>query len=292
MAGAPRIGIGNTEVLNGAAATPQGNQPVSGGWPSGGGGYGGGGGGGGGSTGPSDEQKRAGDNLAGITGYNYKTTLGNYEDTMSLLDTSDQQNKFLRDTQVTQAKRKAGSEWFSQHKKLQDTASQAKDAAGGAMRGSFLYDYLDLLADQDDTIDEATLRNLRENINSVDNSYFEALAQNNNSRNEAAMNTEQSFRELAADYIAQLNNIHPDLAKDMIDGANHTLKPPSWLNTDFFDAHKKGPVKPDDFSFIRPDMANKKASDLNTGDSNISQSASGDYWQRMASGYDQRKRQA
>ena len=66
MAGAPRIGIGNTEVLNGAAATPQGNQPVSGGWPSGGGGYGGGGGGGGGSTGPSDEQKRAGDNLAGI----------------------------------------------------------------------------------------------------------------------------------------------------------------------------------------------------------------------------------
>lgn len=291
MAGAPLIGIGNTEVLNGAAATPPNNQPVSGG---GGGGYrgGGGGGGGGGSTGPSDEQKKAGDNLAGITGYNKDTVIGNYEDTMSVLDISDQQNKFLHDTQVTQAKRKAGDEWFSQHKKLQDTVSQTKDAAGGAMRGSFLYDYSDLLADQDDTIDEATLRNMRENINSIDNSYFEALAQNNNSRNEAAMNAEQGFRELAADYIAQLNNIHPDLAKDMIDGGNHTLKPPSWLNTDFFDSHKKEPVKPDDFSFIRPDMANKKADELNTGGSNISQSVSGDYWQRMTSGYDQRKRQA
>ena len=58
MAGAPRIGIGNTEVLNGAAAAPRGNQPVFDGWPSGGGG--GYGGGGGGSTCPSDEQKRAG----------------------------------------------------------------------------------------------------------------------------------------------------------------------------------------------------------------------------------------
>ena len=291
MAGAPLIGIGNTEVLNGAAATPPNNRPVSGG---GGGGYrgGGGGGGGGGSTGPSDEQKKAGDNLAGITGYNKDTVLGNYEDTMSVLDISDQQNKFLHDTQVTQAKRKAGDEWFSQHKKLQDTVSQTKDAAGGAMRGSFLYDYSDLLADQDDTIDEATLRNMRENINSIDNSYFEALAQNNNSRNEAAMNAEQGFRELAADYIAQLNNIHPDLAKDMIDGGNHTLKPPSWLNTDFFDSHKKEPVKPDDLSFIRPDMANKKADELNTGGGNTSQSVSGDYWQRMTSGYDQRKRQA
>lgn len=290
MAGAPLIGIGNTEVLNGAAATPPNNRPVSGG---GGGGYrGGGGGGGGGSTGPSDEQKKAGDNLAGITGYNKDTVLGNYDDTMSVLDISDQQNKFLHDTQVTQAKRKAGDEWFSQHKKLQDTVGQTKDAAGGAMRGSFLYDYSDLLADQDDTIDEATLRNMRENINSIDNSYFEALAQNNNSRNEAAMNAEQGFRELAADYIAQLNNIHPDLAKDMIDGGNHTLKPPSWLNTDFFDSHKKEPVKPDDFSFIRPDMANKKADGLNTGGGNTSQSVSGDYWQRMTSGYDQRKRQA
>lgn len=286
MAGTqPLVGIGNTEVQGGPAATPQ--KEWAGG---GGGGYGGGGVGG--STGPSDEQKKAGDNLAGITGYNKDTVLGNYEDTMSVLDISDQQNKFLHDTQVTQAKRKAGDEWFSQHKKLQDTVSQTKDAAGQAMRGSFLYDYSDLVADQDDTIDEATLRNLRENINSIDNSYFEALAQNNNSRNEAAMNAEQGFRELAADYIAQLNNIHPDLAKGMIDGGNHTLKPPSWLSTDFFDSHKREPVKPDDFSFIRPDIANKGAGKLDTGGANTSQSVSGDYWQRMTSGYDQRKRQA
>lgn len=260
--------------------------------------YGGGGGDGGGYSapaGPSDEQKKAFDNLGAITGYNKGTLENKYADTMDMLDVSDQQNKNLRDTQKTQAKRKAGSEWFSQHKKLQDTVSQMTDAAGGALRGSFLLDYADLLGDQDDTIDESVLRSLRENINSVDNSYFESLAQNINNRNEAAINTEEGLRELIADYMAQGNNIHPDLIQKYLDTSGHTIKTGDlgWLKTDgFYDGHKKGPAKPDDFSFIRPDRANKGAADLQTGDSNTSQSVAGDYWQRMASGYNQRKRQA
>ena len=246
-------------------------------------------------SGPSDEQKKAFDNLGAITGYNKDTLDNKYSDTMDMLDVSDQQNKNLRDTQKTQAKRKAGSEWFSQHKKLQDTVSQTKDAAGGAMRGSFLLDYADLLGDQDDTIDEAVLRSLRENINSIDNSYFETLAQNINNRNEAAINTEEGFRELIADYIAQGNNIHPDLVQKYLDTDGHTIKTDGldWLKADgFYESHKKESAKPDDFSFIRPDMANKGAANLQTGGGNTSQSVAGDYWQRMTSGYDQRKRQA
>lgn len=258
-------------------------------------GRGGGGGGYSAPSGPSDDQKKAFNNLGAITGYNKGTLENKYADTMDMLDISDQQNKNLRDVQKTQAKRKAGSEWFSQHKKLQDTVSQTMDAAGGALRGSFLLDYADLLGDQDDTIDEAVLRSLRENINSVDNSYFESLAQNINNRNEAAINTEEGLRELVADYMAQGNNIHPDLIQKYLDTNGHTIKTGDlgWLKADgFYEGHKKGAAKPDDFSFIRPDMANKKASNLNTGGSNTSQSVSGDYWQRMASGYNQRKRQA
>lgn len=270
-----------------AAETPSGSQPTGSTYS--------GGGGSSASSGPSDEQNRAFGNLGAITGANKDTLENKYADTMDMLDVSDEQNRNLRDVQKIQAKRKAGDEWFSQHKKIQDVVSQVVDAAGQAMRGSFLLDYKDTLADQDDTIDEAVLRSMRENINSIDNSYFETLAQNINNRNEAAINTEEGLRELMADYIAQGNNIHPDLVQKYIDTAGHKIKGDDlgWLKADgFYEGHKKEAAKPDDFSFIRPDMANHGAAGLDTGGSNISQSVSGDYWQRMNSGYDQRKRQA
>lgn len=260
----------------------------------GGGGYGFGYGYGGSSSGPSDEQRRAASNLGGIVGYNADTLRGKYDQSMQTFDLADKQNAALRDNNRLLAKQSAGEEWFRQHKKLQATASALNDRSSNAMRGSFLYDYRDLLGAADDMIDAETLDTLRQNENSVLQSYFESAAQNNVSRQEAAMDTESSLRELYADYVAQLNNIHPDLAQGQINGEGHTLSGVDWLDTEWFDKHKREPLKPDRQGFYRPDKANTSAVEdgTRTDAHNTASSAVRSYWDRMNRGYDQRTRQA
>lgn len=290
--------MSGTEFTN--AVSPVGLTPeVSGGDDSGGSGwttsYGSSGGsGGGGSTGPTDEQKDAFGNLGAITGYNADTIKGQYDDQMSIYDTADKMNQAMRDENIRQAKTKAGGDWFRQHLKLQRTASALNDRSGNAMRGSYLYDYRDLLDAADDNIDSETLDTMRQNIDSVLMSYFESKMDDVNNRNQAAMATEQGLRELYADYMAQGNNIHPDLVKDQMDTEGHTLKGSDWLKTDFFDSHRVEAAKPESQGLFRPDAANETArkQGLKGGNYNTASSAIGSYWDRMNRGYDQRERQA
>lgn len=257
--------------------------------------YGGGGGGGGGSRGPTDEQRQAAANLGSIAGYNADTLRDQYDNTMATFDLADQQNENLKNNNILLAKQNAGSDWFRQHLKLQRTASALNDRSGNAMRGSYLYDYRDTLAAADDNIDSETLDTQRQNENQVLQSYFEALAQNNVNRQEAAMNTENGLRELYADYVAQLNNIHPDLAAEYMNNGGHTLnESPDWLDTEFFDSHRMDPLSPERQGLYRPDKANHEARDkgLNGGEYNTASSAASSYWERLNRGYDQRERQA
>lgn len=262
----------------------------------GGGGGGGwsGGGGGGGYTGPTDEQKKAFGNLGAITGENADILKDQYEDQMSIYDIADQMNQGLRDENLKQAQQKLGSDWFRQHLKLQRTASALNDKSGGAMRGSYLYDYRDLLKTADDNIDSESLDTLRDNKNSILMSYFESKMDDVNNRNQAALATEQGLRELYSDYIAQGNNIHPDLVQGQIDAGNHRLKGSDWLKTDWFDAHKVEAASPESADLTRPDRANHQAREqgLTGGNYNTASSAVSSYWDRMNRGYDQRERQA
>lgn len=290
--GASKGGSGQQGVLPVSEYT-DGGSTDPGGYGGGYGGYGGGGGGGG-SSGPSDTERKAFDNLGALTGYNADTLKGQYEDQMRVYDVADQMNQSLRDENVLQAKQKAGTDWFRQHLKLQRTASALNDRSGNAMRGSYLYDYRDLLGAADDNIDSETLDTMRENINSTLLSYFESKMDDVNNRNQAALNTEQGLRELYADYIAQGNNIDPDLVAGQIDAANHTLKNNSWLQTDWFDSHLQQAATPDRQDLFRPDRANSQAREngLNSSGYNTASSAIGSYWDRMNRGYDQRERQA
>lgn len=294
-----------SEVFNPMAAPPEQKVPDSPpSYPTGGGGGGGwynygygggyGGGGGGGDSGPSDEDKEAFGNLGAITGYNAETLRNQYEDQMKVYDIADTMNQRMRDENVRQARQKAGGDWFQQHLKLQRTASALNDRSGNAMRGSYLYDYRDLLGTADDLIDAETLDTARTNIDQVLLSYFESKMDDVNNRNQAALNTEQGLRELYADYIAQGNNIHPDLVASQIDTKGHTLKGSDWLKTDWFDDHIVQAATPTHQDLFRPDAANHVGRDKNLGNSayNTRSSANVDYWERMNRGYDQRERQA
>lgn len=247
-----------------------------------------------GSGGPSDNQRKAADNLGAVVGYNADTLRDNYDDMMSIYDMADQQNRDLRDNNLLLARQSAGSDWFRQHLKLQRTASALNDRSGNALRGSYLYDYRDLLRTADDNIDSETLDTQRENENSILQSYFESAAQNAVNRDEAAADVEKGLRELYADYVAQVNNIHPDLAEGMLDTGNHTLNGTDWLQTDFFDGHRAEAAKPERQGLYRPDGATTTARQqgLTGGSYDTGSAVMQSYWDRMNRGYDHRTMQA
>lgn len=283
----------------GSAPSPWGSAPVSSSPGGGGGGYGYGYGGygggyGGGGSGPSDLQRKAKDNLGAIVGENADNLRDKFDNAMNNLDIADEQNKRLRDANVLVARQGAGSDWFRQHLKLQRVASALNDRSGNATRGSFLYDYRDLLGAADDMIDAETLDTQRENVNQSLLGYYEALAQNVNSRNEMAADTESGLRELYADYLAQLNNIHPDLVAGKLDTANHSVKPTDWLSTDFYGSHVTQAATPETQDLYRPDRATTEAVEGGTRQDDTSRASSAfrSYWDRMDRGYDQRTRQA
>ena len=283
----------NPVADSGVPSNSTGDETGGGGWVGGWSG-GGGGGGGGNSTGPTDDQKKAFGNLGAITGENADALRDQYEDQMSIYDIADKMNQSMRDENVRQAKQKAGTDWFRQHMKLQRTASALNDRSSGAMRGSYLYDYRDLLKTADDNIDSETLDTMRENENAVLMSYFESKMDDVNSRNQAALATEQGLRELYSDYVAQGNNIHPDLVESLINRGGHSLNDSSWLKTDWFDGHRVEAASPESAGLYRPDAANHQAKEkgLNRSGYNTASSTVSSYWDRMNRGYDQRERQA
>lgn len=276
------------------AAVSSGGSRGGGGGSRGGGLYYGYGGIGGGNTGPSQNQKDAAANLGAIVGENADNLRDKFDNAMNNLDIADEQNKRLRDANILVARQGAGSDWFRQHLKLQRVASALNDRSGNATRGSFLYDYRDLLGAADDMIDAETLDTQRENVNQSMLGYFEALAQNVNARNEAAADTESGLRELYADYLAQLNNIHPDLVAGKLDTANHSVKPTDWLSTDFYGSHVTQAATPETQGLYRPDRATTDAVEGGTRQDDTSRASSAfrSYWDRMDRGYDQRTRQA
>lgn len=248
----------------------------------------------GGDTGPSQNQKDAAANLGAIVGENADNLRDSFDNAMSNLDIADEQNRRLRDANVLVARQAAGSDWFRQHLKNQVVTSELVKKMANGLRGSLLYDFRDLYGTVDDMIDAETLDTQRENVNQSFLGYYEALAQNVNARNEAAADTESALRELYADYLAQLNNIHPDLAQDKLDTEGHAVKPTDWLSTDFYGSHVTQAAEPETQGLYRPDRANTEAVESGTrrGDTSRASAALRSYWDRMDRGYDQRTRQA
>ena len=223
----------------------------------GGGGSGGSGGGGGGDV--SDEEQQAFDVLGGVAGFNQDTLTGNDENANKVYDIADEQSENLWRAQTKQNRRQAGNDWFTNQQNLQAVTAALTDRSGNAMNGSYVYDLWDLIARKDDQDDASVLDAMRENQDQLNASYFEALASNNNGRNEQAMKTEASLRELASDYIAQGNNINPELVEDYVDAENHDLEIPDWLEIDWFDDHLSEAVEPEEQGFYRPDDAVEEA---------------------------------
>lgn len=261
----------------------------------GGGGWGYGGYGGYGSSGPTDNQRDAFGNLGAITGENADILKDAFDTTTDVLDEAQKGNKYLRDMNMKSLAITSTADWYKDYKGLQDVYTGIKKKNDAGFSGSLFYDMNDTLSDALDTVNSNVLNTMRENRDSVLASYYESLMQNINSRNESAADTEKALRELYSDYVAQGNNIHPDLVGDLIDKKGHGLNaPPDWLDTDFYESHKTSMPKPEESGFILPDQAHEqiRQQGLSKRDSNIASAAMSSYWDRLNRGYDQRGRQA
>lgn len=240
----------------------------------------------------TDRERKAADNLGGIVGWNADTVRGAYDNANKVYDVADEQSKNLQAVQTKQNKKTAANDWYAQQQKLQSVVANLSDNMGNSANGSSIYDFWDMIARKDDMDDASTLDTMRKNQNTIDNAYYEAIMQNNNSRNDQAMQTEKNLREIAGDYAAQMNNISPGMVDEngLIDAENHTLNLPDWLNTSFFDEHLREAVKPEDQGLYRPDAAasDNWAQYLLTGQRNTASSSSPGYRDRLVQGYQRR----
>lgn len=249
-------------------------------------------GGSGGSSGPTDEQKKAYDNLSAISGFNFQTPQNTYQLGSKALDIADKGNENIANFAVLNTKQKGTNDWYKQRQDLQSVVSQLSDASGNMFYGSGIEDFMDLYARKDDQNTVETLNTERDNQNSINQDYYEALQANINARNNAAIDAEEAMRGVAADYAAQGNNIHPDLAAGMMDTTNHTLKLPDWMNTDFASGKFQQAVTPEMLDYVRPTMDAQTATDENKVDrvptTANTASTNQSYWQRLRNGYNRR----
>lgn len=235
------------------------------------------------------------ENLKAIANYNQGALRNKFTHGYDMYNISDQQAKTLADTQTQQNKTNVGEDWFEQMKKFQSTADKLKQSAGGSFTGSNLYNFLDLLGRENDSIRSESLNTQRKNQNEINNDLYEALAQNVNARNELAADTEYGLANILSDWAAQSTSVAPDkfkatgaIAGDQGQGAG-TINAQPWLTPDgFYDQNKVGPAEITKQGLYTEDNAQKKANELQNNSKNTSSATNPKYWEDLFKGYNKK----
>ena len=242
-----------------------------------------------GSSGPTDNDRKAFANLGALTGFQLQTPEIHADQGWKILDNSLAGSEAIYNTQMRENKAKAANDWFLGQLKLQQTVDQLTDAMGNAAYGSSLENFQDAYRRQDDIQDVGILNQTRENDWSIDTDFDEIKQSNIDSKNELASDTEQAKRNTVADYAAQANNIHPDLAAGLFDTTNNTINIPANMTTTYFDDHFVSHVDPRYQGLYRldADSATAAKQGLVRKDNTAQFASSGnmDYWTRRKNGY-------
>ena len=282
-------------------------------------GYGGGGGGGGGASGPSDEVKAAGHAQKPLAAYGAQTILNKAKQGDKVYAEADKGTVNLAAYQSALAEMQAGAEYFSNLLKEQSAYDANRDKMGNARNGAGAKDLNTDMMRAHDATAATILETLEQNMGQIALEKYKALQNSINGSNEMWMDTEAKLREGVANYVAQMNNMHPDLANGKEDGfeklidigsqtakkasnkakkAKETtasvtkgIKVPQWLTTSVFDKHFRSAVKPELQQHIRPAAATQKAVSQNlmrTG-TNLASAAHQKYWDELTTDYGHRR---
>lgn len=250
-----------------------------------------------GSTGSSVDQKEndALANLASIANYNANALQGKYSHGIDMYNIADDQARRLANAQTEQNKRNMGDDWFEQMKKFQSSADKIKNTAGDSFTGSNLYNFMDLLERENDSIRNETLSTQRKNQDEINNDLYETLSQNVNARNELANDVDYGLHNIISDWAAQATSVAPDkargqgiFAEDQGAGAG-TINTPGWLNPEgWYDQHKVGPADITKQGWYLEDNAQQNANQKQQQTTPSSSNANSDYWDNLFGKYNKR----
>ena len=162
---------------------------------------------------PTTDEKKAASRAKNIAKWNKHSVDLNLDWMNSLYDASDKQNKALLDTEKTQNRQKTEADRFQAQRSLQNAARGLMNTVGQGLNSSATGNIANMVRDQQDSDNVDYWTTLRQNQNTVENAYQEALNQNYLSRREAGINAQIAKRDIESNLAASLQNIHPDLYK-------------------------------------------------------------------------------
>lgn len=209
------------------------------------------GGGGGSSSGPTDAEKKAAANQTAIAKQNVKDVQAQLARQLANYDLADAQNKALWQTQLQQNSRKTSEDRFEAQRDLQSAALGLLASMGLAMNGSATGNFMNMLRTRNDKDNNTFWAQHQVNQDQATNTYNDSLNQNVVARKDAMQSAEKAIRDITADWMANMNNINPELYKAQTSvGGDKSLAPSTaW------DANKAKQNTAQLSGYVMPDQA-------------------------------------
>lgn len=184
------------------------------------------------SSGPTDAEKKAAENQTAIAKQNVKDVQAQLARQLSNYDLADKQNKALWQTQLLQNSRKTSEDRFEAQRDLVNATIGLLASMGGAMNGSATGNLMSMLRDRNDKENNTFWAQHQVNQDQVTNSYNDSLNQNVVARRDAMQSAEKAIKDITADWMANMNNINPELYKAQTSvGGDKTLAPSTVWDT-------------------------------------------------------------
>lgn len=180
---------------------------------------------------PTQDEKNAAARTKKIAQWNKQSVDANLKWMNSLYDASDKQNKALLQTERIQNRQKTEADRFQAQRNLQNAARGLANTLGQGLNSSATGNIVNMVKGQQDADNIDYWSTLKQNQNTVNNAYQEALNQNYLSRREAGINAQIAKRDIESNLAASLQNIHPDLYEAPTNSGKYGSKGTQSANT-------------------------------------------------------------
>lgn len=226
----------------------------------------------------TERERLAAERQKAIQGFNAQSTKNQLDQQLANYDFANRQNRALADVQRDQNSRKTSSDRFEAQRDLQNAALGLFGSMNQAMNGSTLGNLMRMLEDRNDKENNTYWTQHQVNQDQVENSYDEAVNQNNVAKNDAAISAEKALRDSQADLAANLSNINPNLYEAPGEGSAN-------LGADGYAASKQVAENNAKISgYMMPDNSAQAAQDV----APRNQLKRDDYFSRLVNGFNGR----
>ena len=156
-------------------------------------------------------ERKAAKNQKEVAKYEADSAKNQFKQQVSNYDFANAQNRNLADIELKQNSMKNEADRFNAMRDLQNSAIGLMGSMNQAMNGSSVYNMQYMLDNRNDADNVTYWNQLQTNNNAVNNAYDEAYNANQVAKNDAAINTEKTLRDMQSGLSTNLSNINPNL---------------------------------------------------------------------------------